>query len=205
MSDLGLPDSHRTLAVASWRESEAHELHSPHCMNTVEQQVTTRIQRDELLRLLNTMTPTEQQTVTTRSRISEIQAAAASEKPNRPFSQVAALLTQPRLPRPALVRAKTQPPESRPTLSSQVVAELTPEEIAMLPVEIRPEARDAIEMPPSPTGDVIDIHSEMDKDLGHSIHLSARVPAALRSRLPMIATTLAALVLIVLCGAFFLI
>ena len=173
-------------------------------MNTVAQQVTTRIQRDELLRLLDTMTPTEQQTITTRSSISDVQAAATSEKPNRPASQVAALLTQPRLPRPALVRAKTQPPMSCPALSAQVVAELSAEEIAMLPAEIRPEVPAVIEMPPRVPGDAIDIHSALDKDLGHSIHLTAPVAAALRSRFPLIAT-FATLLLLMLCAAMFLI
>jgi hypothetical protein len=204
MSDLCLPDWHRTLAGSNHAGFKAHGLHSLRRMNTVEQQVTTRIQRDELLRLLNTMTPTEQQTITTRSRISDVQAAATSEKPNRPASQVAALLTQPRLPRPALVRAKTQPPTSCPALSSQVVAELSAEEIAMLPAEIRPEAPAVVEMPPVVSGDAIDIHSALDKDLGHSIHLTAPVPAMLRSRFPMIAT-FATLLLLVVCAAIFLV
>lgn len=41
-------------------------------------EITVKIQRDELLRLLDTMTPFAEQTITTRARISEILAHAAN-------------------------------------------------------------------------------------------------------------------------------
>ena len=43
----------------------------------------------------------------------------------------------------------------------------------------------------------------MDKTLGHSIHLTAPVPVANRSRITMI-TSFAALALLVLCAGYFL-
>lgn len=136
-------------------------------------EVTSRIDREELHRLLNTMTPLEQQAITTRTRISDIEAEAVSNRRYpRPVSEVAALLPPcdpvrfPRTTRPLpIVRATTQtdslavPTPKRaqsvadvramldrgeeiavpasPALSSQVIAALTTEEIAMLPLKLR--------------------------------------------------------------------
>ncbi|MBA3465390.1 MAG: hypothetical protein H0T46_35995 [Deltaproteobacteria bacterium] len=44
-------------------------------MNRAQHETTERINRDELYRLLNTMTPAEEQQITTRARISDIQEA----------------------------------------------------------------------------------------------------------------------------------
>jgi hypothetical protein len=52
---------------------EAYRLHLLGAMT----EITTRIQRDELLRLLDTMTPAAQQSITTRASLSDIQAELA--------------------------------------------------------------------------------------------------------------------------------
>lgn len=251
-------------------------------MGRAEQESTARIKREELVGLLDTMNPTEQQPITARVRISDIQAEAAktdeevereaaqladeakaaesiatepqrlfndvdwedilgaavsammnpivktvapplperAKRPSKaPFSHIAALL--PATPAPmrraktnsgitaargtgaqkavqviADVRAKLETAEqvskwdaqadrpAFPTLSPQVAAELTGEEIAMLPMEIRlllPEVSPLqfprIAMTPVPADLTIGIHSKPCKELGHSIRVSEPVEA----------------------------
>lgn len=71
---------------------------------------------------------------------------------------------------------------SFPTLSPQVAAELSGEEISMLPMEIRlmlPEVSfPRIAMTPAPSDLTIAIHSTPCKELGHSIRISDGVEAA---------------------------
>lgn len=250
-------------------------------MSRAEQESTARIRRDELTGLLDTMSPTDQQPITARVRISDIQAEAArargsepsieppktaknvkagkakaakvadaakvvkafedqavveevkavtspvpvrAKRPSKaPFAQLAALL--PSTPAPVRIRAKTNSDATRapaeqkavqviadvraklesaeenltrwdalaerssfPTLSPQVAAELSGEEIAMLPMEIRlmlPEVQ-AIQFPrialtPLPRDVTVGIHSTPCKELGHSIRVSESIEAAARA------------------------
>jgi hypothetical protein len=154
-------------------------------MNPAELQPTIRIQRDELLRLLDTMTPTAQQTITARHLISEIDAelgrTATPPKP-RPLSHAAALLAPGRPTRPApLVRAKTQP--GAPAAAVQATVPEPAEPSPPLPIETTPVA----------DSDVIDIHSELSTDHGHAIHLTAHAPAARPRQFPLVATVAAVL------------
>jgi hypothetical protein len=227
-------------------------------MNGAKLEVTVRIKCDELLQLLNTMTPMEQQRITTRSRISDIEAELArvratavpeAEPPKceipRLFNDVdcnplldATLSIPPQTPilgdEPTRFPHATLPPPfalagtllagplavvqplrevvSFPTLSPQVFARLSAEEITMLPMEIRlnlPEVRNwmtapRIEMTPAPDGRVIGIHSAPCKDHGHSIRVTEQTPAAARSRLLTIFSSFAAVFLVGLCAVYLL-
>lgn len=112
-------------------------------MNRVEHEITARINRNELEGLLNTMTPGQQQAVTTRASIAEIEAElarlgvtepahpskteAATARPKRkykrPFSQVAALLPAYEPIRAQRPKRPSQLPRAKTNTSSLAVAE----------------------------------------------------------------------------------
>ena len=139
-------------------------------------EITERINRHNLVRLLDTMGPVEGQAITHRTKISDLEAALASERPPsarryaRPASHVAAMLPAVNTIHPRLARTVSPdlsvhervtvavPPLARPAreletyeelaqLSPQVLALLTEEELAMLPPHLQPMA-----MPPKPVG-----------------------------------------------------
>ncbi len=118
---------------------------------TVEE-TTERINRHQLVRLLDTMTSLERQAITHRMLISDLPAEVAGPRHPRPPSHVAALLppvkplkrARPTLvgaPRPIEVVVAPVPVLEEPApLSAQVMAQLSVEEIAMLPQQFRPMA-----------------------------------------------------------------
>jgi hypothetical protein len=136
---------------------------------TVEE-TTERINRHQLVRLLDTMSSLERQAITHRMLISDLDAAmpapeVAGPRHPRPPSHVAAMLppvkplkrARPTLvgaPRPIEVVAPpvaVPVPEAAP-LSSQVIAQLSVEEVAMLPQQFRPIAAALeLEAPPRVT------------------------------------------------------
>ena len=146
-----------------------------------ELETTARIKRDELLALLAAMKPVEKQAITTRARISDVEAELARQRRSRSKTAAALLprctvtrfprATPPPLlkrPKPRRVEQATAAYQCLPTLSPAIVAELSAEEIAMLPIEFR-------RMLPAVTetvGDSVEIHSVACGDVGHVVEVN---------------------------------
>ena len=100
----------------------------------------------------------------------------------------------------------------RISLSPQVVAQLSGEEIAMLPMEIRltlPEVAawktpPRIEMTPVPGEQVITIRSTPCKERGHSMHITEHVSSDDGVRTATIIAGFAATILVGWCAGYFL-
>jgi hypothetical protein len=150
-------------------------------MNEAVHEVTVKIKRDELQRLLDTMSPPALQTITTRTPI--------IRSPNPARTAAALITSSPRITRPVpLLRAKTQPGAAKP--SPIVVPEA--------PVW---EAPPRIEMTEVPAADAIEIHSALSHDNEHSIAVSPHAPEIIAPRF----TSLIATVLFLgICAVFFL-
>jgi hypothetical protein len=110
---------------------------------------TARIDRHQLVRLLDTMTPHERQAITHRVMISDIETAAAQEPPPpprrhaRPASQIAAMLPPISVRRRPALRARTisTPEHERPTVGAPPLAKtLVVVEPVIVPPVVVPRA-----------------------------------------------------------------